>query len=109
MYEKGVVTVQIFGKDYPIASDQNREYVEKLAGYVDKKMSEVAAGGETFASGKIAVQACLDIADDLMRTRNEKEQVIRTVQETISSIARMIEDKLEGREVCSGVKKSQKT
>jgi len=108
MYEKGVVTVQIFGKEYPIASDQNREYVQKLADYVDRKMNEIAAEGETFASGKIAVQACLDIADDLMRTRNEKEQLIRTVQETVSSIAKMIENRLDEREVCSGVKKSQK-
>jgi cell division protein ZapA (FtsZ GTPase activity inhibitor) len=109
MYEKGVVTVQIFGKEYPIASDQNREYVEKLADYVDRRMSEIAAGGETFASGKIAVQACLDIADDLMRTRSEKEQLITTVQETISGIAKMIEHRLEQRQVCSGIKRSQET
>ena len=108
MYEKGVITVQIFGKEYPIASDQNREYVQKLADYVDRKMNEISAGGETFASGKIAVQACLDIADDLMRARNEKEQLIRTIQDRISRIARMIEDRLDKQSGCSEVKKGQK-
>ena len=107
MYEKGVITVQIFGRDYPIASDQNREYVEKLADYVDRKMNEIAAGGETLASAIIAVQACLDIADDLMRTRNQKEQFVRTVQERISRIAGMIKDRLEKQEVCSEVKESK--
>jgi cell division protein ZapA len=107
MYEKGVITVQIFGKDYPIASDQNREYVQKLAEYVDKKMTEIAEGGEALAWGKVAVQACLNIADDLMRTRNEKEQLIRTIEERISSIAKMIEERLGNREVCSAVKESQ--
>jgi len=107
MYEKGFITVQIFGKDYPIASDQNREYVQKLAEYVDKKMTEIADGGEALASGKIAVQACLNIADDLMRTRNEKEQLIRTIQERVSHIAKMIEERLEKREVCSAVKENQ--
>ncbi len=106
MQEKGVVTVQIFGKEYPVASDQNREYIQKLADYVDTKMSEIAAGGDTLASGRIAVQACLNIADDLMRTKNEKEQLIRTVQGRISTIAKMIEDRLENKRACSEVKKS---
>jgi cell division protein ZapA len=107
MYEKGVVTVQIFGKDYPIASDQNREYIQKLADYVDRKMSEVAAQGEALASGRIAVQACLNIADDLMRARNEKEQLIRTIQDRISGITRMIEGRPDHRETRSEVKESQ--
>ncbi len=107
MYDKGVITVRIFGKEYPIASDQNREYVQKLADYVDRKMSEIAAAGEAFASGIVAVQACLDIADDLVRTRSEKEQLIRTIHERISSIAKRIEDRLNNREVCSEVKKSE--
>jgi len=107
MYEKGVITVRIFGKEYPIASDQNREYVQKLADYVDVKMSEIVAEGDALTSGKIAVQACLNIADDLMRAKNEKEQLIRTIQGRISSIAKMIEDRLKNKGVCSEVKKSQ--
>jgi cell division protein ZapA len=105
MYENGVTTVQIFGKDYPVASDQNREYVHRLAEYVDRKMNEIAAAGDALASGKIAVQACLNIADDLMRMKNEKEQFIRTIQGRISSVAKLIEDRL-GKGVCSEVKKS---
>lgn len=104
IYEKGVISVQIFGKEYPVESDQNREYVQKLAEYVDRKMSEIAGRGETFSSGKIAVQACLNIADDLMRTKNEKEQLIRTIQERISNVAKMIEDRLGKKEVCPDVK-----
>jgi cell division protein ZapA len=107
MYEKGVITVQIFGKEYPIASDQNREYVQKLAEYVDRKMNVIAAGGDALAWGRIAVQACLDIADDLMRTRSRKEQLVRTIEERISSIANMIEQRLEEQEVCSVVSKNQ--
>lgn len=106
MCEKSVITVQIFGKEYPIASDQNREYIEKLANYVDTKMNQISAGGDALALGKIAVQACLNVADDLMRVKNEKEQLIRTIQGRISSIAKMIEDRLENRSVCSEVKES---
>lgn len=106
MYEKSVITVQIFGKEYPIASDQNREYVQKLAEYVDKKMNEISAGGEAFALGKIAVQACLNIADDLMRARNEKERLVRVLQSRIGNIAKIIEDRLGKRKVRSEGKES---
>lgn len=109
MYEKGVVTVQIFGKEYPIASDQNPEYVQKLADYVDRRMSAIAAGGDTFASGKVAVQACLDIADDLMRARTETQQLITSVDNTVSSIAKLIEDRLARRRHCPGVTESKKS
>ena len=108
MYEKGVVTVQIFGKEYPIASDQNPEYVQKLADYVDRRMSVIAAAGGTFASGKVAVQACLDIADDLMRARTETQQLITSVHNTASSIARLIEDRLARGRLCPGVTENQK-
>jgi len=108
MYENGVISVQIFGKEYPIASDQNREYIRKLADYVDSKMNEIAASGDAFASGKIAVQACLNIADDLMRTRNEKEQLIRTIHGRISNVAKMIEDRLKKKKSCSQVKRNRR-
>jgi cell division protein ZapA len=109
MYEKGVVSVRIFGREYPIASDQNPEYVQKLADYVDRKMNAIAAAGDTFASGKVAVQACLDIADDLMRAKTETQQVIRSVHKTITSIAKLIEDRVAHRRLCSGVTENQKS
>ena len=107
MYEKGVITVQIFGREYPIASDQNREYIQRLADYVDGKMNEIAASGDTLASGKVAVQACLNIAHDLMRAKNEKQQLIRTIHGRISTIASMIEDRLQKRRVSSNGKQAR--
>jgi cell division protein ZapA len=104
MHEKGVVTVQIFGREYPIASDQNREYIQRLADYVDKKMNEIAASGVALASGKVAVQACLNVADDLMRAKNQNQQLIRTIHGRISNIARMIEDRLQQRKISSNGK-----
>ena len=94
MYDRGITTVQIFGKEYPISSDQNPEYIQKLADYVDKKMNEIASETETLASGRIAILACLNIADDLMRLKKEKEQLIRIIEERIANITKMIEKKL---------------
>ena len=94
MYDRGITTVSIFGKDYPIASDQNPEYVQRLAEFVDRKMNEIANGGDSLTSSRVAVLACLNIADDLMRTKNEKDQFIRLMEGRIAKVSRMVEEKI---------------
>lgn len=94
MYDRGITTVRIFGKDYPIASDQNPEYVQRLAEFVDRKMNEIANGGDSLTSSRVAVLACLNIADDLMRTKNEKDRFIRLMEGRIAKVARMVEEKI---------------
>jgi len=94
MYDKGITTVKIFGKDYPIASDQNPEYIQRLAEFVDKKMNEIAEGGDSLSTARVAVLACLNIADDLMRTKNEKDRFIRLIEGRITKVAKMVEEKI---------------
>jgi cell division protein ZapA len=94
MNDRGITTVKIFGKDYPIASDQNPEYIEKLAEFVDCKMNEIAEGGDSLSTSRVAVLACLNIADELMRTKSEKDRFIRLIEGRIAKAAKMVEDKI---------------
>lgn len=96
MYDRGVTTVTIFGKDYPIASDQNPEYVQRLADYVDRRMNEIANDGESFSTARVAILACLNIADELMRTKTEKDQFIHLMEGRIDKVTRMVEEKITG-------------
>ena len=64
-----VVTVEIFGRRYPIRSSLDAAYVSELATYVDQKMqtaSDSTSGGD---SVRIAVLAALNIADEFYRYR----------------------------------------
>ena len=94
MFDKGITTVKIFGKDYPIASDQNPEYIQRLAEFVDKKMNEIAESGDSLSTSRVAVLACLNIADELMRTKNEKDRYIHLMDGRITKIAKMVEEKI---------------
>ena len=94
MYDRAITTVQIFGKEYPIASDQNPEYIRQLAAYVDEKMTEAASGSETTTSARAAVLAALTIADEYMRLRNEKEQFVDLVDGRVSKVIKMVEERL---------------
>ena len=95
MHQQTITTVNIFGKEYPISSDQNPEYIRRLADYVDKKMTEIASNAESAPLGRIAVLACLNISDDLIRMKSEKEKFIRLVEGRITNMIKMLDKKLE--------------
>lgn len=94
MFDKSITIVKIFGRDYPISSDQNPEYIKRLAEFVDKKMNEMAEGGDPLSTSRVAVLACLNIADELMRTKNEKDKFIRLMDGRITKVAKMVEEKI---------------
>ena len=71
MSESGrVISVEIQGQRYPIRSELDPEYVNRLAVYVDDKMraaSDLTPTGDTL---RLAVLAALNIADELFRCRD---------------------------------------
>src|SRR5256885_10873535 len=76
----GAVKVQIFGQTYTIRGELDERYVQKLAAYVDAKMSAIADATATVDTQKAAVMAALAIADELhsiQRDRGEQEELLR--------------------------------
>jgi cell division protein ZapA len=74
------VKVQIFGQTYTIHGELDPAYVQKLASYVDEKMSAIADATSTVDTVKVAVLAALAIADELhtsQRNRGEEEELLR--------------------------------
>lgn len=92
--ESDVTTVQILGKSYQVVSDQNPEYVRKLADYVDRELSEVATATPVMSTQKVAVLACLNIADELVRTRNSKDQLARAVESRLQNTLRKVNERM---------------
>ena len=76
----GSVKVQIFGQIYTIRGELDERYVQKLAAYVDEKMSAIADVTSTIDTQKVAVLAALAIADELhtiRKDRTEQEELLR--------------------------------
>jgi cell division protein ZapA len=74
------VKVQIFGQTYTIRGDLDERYVQKLAAYVDEKMSAIADATTTVDTQKAAVLAALAIADELhtiRKDRTDQEDLLR--------------------------------
>ena len=68
--EKIRTTVRIAGKGYTIASYDSEEYVNRVAEWVDRKMSELAMATKLPAA-QLAVLAAVNATDDMMKSRDE--------------------------------------
>ena len=87
--EKIRTTVRIAGREYTIASYDSEAHVNRVAGWVDRKMSELAAATKLPAA-QLAVLTAVNATDDMMKSRDE----IRRLQAEVDALR----DRLEKRD-----------
>jgi len=101
MNEKNTVTVKIYGQEYSICGVTAREYIMKVADYVDSRMNELGLGTNIPLSS-VAVLAAINICDELMHSRadnvclNEENKDLHAnldrAANTIDNLQKDIED-----------------
>lgn len=86
-------TVEIFGRQYELRATDQREHLEELARYVDRRMRELADVSPHVDSAKLAVLTALNIADELFReqTAESGTQTERVRQRMEGLIAQLDE------------------
>jgi cell division protein ZapA len=89
------VKVEIYGQSYTLGGDLDDTYVQKLADYVDEKMSAVAAATQTVDSVRVAVLAAVAIADELHTLQQEKNRRDETLRERAEQCLAVVERALE--------------
>ncbi len=89
------VKVEIYGQSYTLGGDLDEAYVQKLARYVDEKMSAISAATHTVDSTKVAVLAAVAIADELHTLQQEKEQRDKTLHERAERCLNVVERALK--------------
>ena len=77
--------VEIFGAVYHVRGNDDTEYLQTLAGLVDRKMREVAqhVKGDTT---RIAVLVALNLADELFRAQKEQEGERVEIREKVAEL-----------------------
>ena len=63
------IRVSIFGRDYNIKGGSDEAYIRTLADYVDSVMKDISENAGALSSGRIAILAALNIADELHKDR----------------------------------------
>jgi cell division protein ZapA (FtsZ GTPase activity inhibitor) len=75
------VNVKIFGQDYLISGDKEKEEIEKVAEYVDNKMHLIARVTDKRGTGTIAVLTAVNITDEYFDAMDEIERVKQANQQ----------------------------
>ncbi len=73
--KSNLVHVEIFGQAYALRAGEDPAYIEKIASFVDREMTEVGKMAGAVDSVRIAVLAALNITDQLFQARDSQDGV----------------------------------
>lgn len=89
--EKQKTTVHVAGREYTLVSSDAPEYMNRVAAYVDRKISETALATR-LPIDKAAVLTALNIADELMKSHDENSRIRRELM----NVRRELEEARKG-------------
>jgi len=75
------VAVRILNQEYILKGTESPQYMEMLASHVDNKMRQITQRYPTLSVQKVAVLASLQLADDLIKLREDYDALIRLIEE----------------------------
>ena len=82
--------VTIFGRTYYLRGDEDPEYLRELASIVDEKMRGMADATGTADTLKVAILACLNVADDYLQARRGAPPRSVSNEGSAKRLARMV-------------------
>ena len=94
------VNVKIYGQDYLISGDKEREEIEKVAEYVDNKMHLIARVTDKKATGTIAVLTAeyFDAMDEIERLKASNQQIEKDAQRYLKMLDDTKESHMQSKE-----------
>jgi len=92
--EKNVLKVRIYGAEYSIRSNEDANYIKRVADYLDKKLREVDNNVRVDSSIKVAILAALNIADEYFKEKAEKETLRKELEDKIRALNSLIDNQL---------------
>ena len=87
--------IDIYDQSYNVNTDQNEEYLQELAAYVDSKMRAVGEAARTVDSLKVAVLAALNIADEMFTLRERQREIEGPMRQRVEKCVILVEKALE--------------
>jgi len=83
------IRVSIFGRDYNIRGGSDSEYIKTVAAHVDSVMRDIADKTGSLSSGRVAILAALNIADEMLKERQYFDEftneLARELEEVLST------------------------
>ena len=86
--QKIKTTVKIAGKEYVLATYDSQEYVQEVAAWVDRQMTELGEATK-LPAGQLAVLAAVNAADDMMKSREENRRLKQQLDAARAEVERL--------------------
>lgn len=65
----------VMGRGFSVLSDKGDEYVERIVQYINERAKEIGEASENATASDIAILVALNIAEELFRVEEEKENL----------------------------------
>jgi cell division protein ZapA len=99
MDAKSLVQVQIYGQNYTIRGEAAQDYILGVAAFVDRKMHEITekmpVASLSSSLSKVAVLTSLNIADELMKERAQRERLERQLSDRAARLNAVLDELLQ--------------
>ncbi len=79
------------GQKFVVRSESSEEYINEVAQYVDQKMNEVVKSSNAVASLNVAILAAMNIADEFMKYKMQKEKQWSSAEKKIKDVIELID------------------
>lgn len=89
---KQTVRVEIAGQDLSIRSDEQPEYVQGLADYVDAHIRQLTGGKRNYSAQRVALLVAVQLADELFREKDLSAKYRRRVAHRLAEVERAVEE-----------------
>jgi len=67
--------IMVMGRGFSVLSDKGDEYVERIVQYINERAKEIGEASENATASDIAILVALNIAEELFRVEEEKENL----------------------------------
>ncbi len=87
--ERGM-RVYIFDKEYNLRANKNEDYLKGIAGYVERRVREIASSAPQKSKEEISILTCLNIADELHRERDKNKKAKQRIQQLVERVKKEV-------------------
>ncbi|SCJ32431.1 Z ring-associated protein ZapA [uncultured Clostridium sp.] len=77
------VTVKIHGSEYPMVSEKSKDYMIKIAHYVDEEMSRISEANSLLSTSQVAILSALTVTDLLFECSEENDKLTKENEELV--------------------------
>ena len=85
------VSVTIYGSQFDLRTYDNPELLRDLASQVDREMHRVAEDSGIMQTLRVAILTALHIADELGRTRKERDELVDQVSAVLDRLEPLLD------------------